>query len=953
MQRLTEAIAWLAVWCGQSITTIALLTGITAGLLAGIILYLRRLVLIEENWARYFGWAYAVFGLQYILHAVAGWTMRNAAGLGTDWAHTLPFVYLSSQALFSPISNLLFLASARALLDRKKAMQWHWIGIAFATSLLGMGPQTFLYRLPDALFSLYCLGTLGWAMFLNFGPRRRPWLASTTLVGAGLYGLLSIAYSLNPTLAQQGYWSSLLKVVYPFAGSLTALQCLDALVVAVAFTLRINLFLGAFMLLIRLMLNLSPMAARELFREVRESRTQYLEGILKVLGLSVEADLAALYILLPGNKRSEVSQRLWLWNATHEETAVKTIPFPPVDSVLGTVLRHGQEIVVHNLKSGQAPKDLPDYSADVTRALVIVPIRYHGAVIGCLDFEWQDPIGFSATALQRIRHAGDLLAPAVHTRREIVALDRLTDSFRALGVSERGPDWRLTLESLLTVVHDILSPLETFCRIDFGFRSARISCNDSGCFLSVPSPTIIDKGPAAEAVLPLRRVDMNLISEALTVKAPQMGASELQEMILVIGEIEFSLAEDRDPGARPSLIIDHLLRRTVASLLADAVLSATRLDLENIHNRFQLDLNSREVVSIVLWFDVVQKTVLDAGMCWAVAELCDEEPNILGDQEDKDFVLGLLPDRNTLDESLSLFPLSTPRRGAGHIVKLPLRAAGGYLWLGVGRQGFGPELQFSSPWRTFLERLSRSADSALIRIAQQRLQDTANQLELVATKVEMNRLLIHELGNVTASLAAGVQRIDETLPKSGDPVPAEFRKRILRLKDSIDEFRRLVNSILRPVPTDYRRSIPLSEAVAAIRALYGESFKAREIQLRLEIDPNLSVAVPLEAAYLAISNLVLNAADAIRHRGIISIQAELSGDFVLCHVTDNGPGIPSHLKEEIFDITFTTKVNGSGLGLTLARNAMKRQGGDLTLTETRPGCTRFTLRFPNALKRTK
>ena len=62
-------------------------------------------------------------------------------------------------------------------------------------------------------------------------------------------------------------------------------------------------------------------------------------------------------------------------------------------------------------------------------------------------------------------------------------------------------------------------------------------------------------------------------------------------------------------------------------------------------------------------------------------------------------------------------------------------------------------------------------------------------------------------------------------------------------------------------------------------------------------------------------------------------------------IEDNGPGIPDEFKEQIFDVGFSLKPEGTGLGLNIAREAIARSGGELLYhPEFSPG-TRFELRF--------
>jgi len=96
-------------------------------------------------------------------------------------------------------------------------------------------------------------------------------------------------------------------------------------------------------------------------------------------------------------------------------------------------------------------------------------------------------------------------------------------------------------------------------------------------------------------------------------------------------------------------------------------------------------------------------------------------------------------------------------------------------------------------------------------------------------------------------------------------------------------------------------------------------------------------------------NLINNAAYAVRDtvNPQIQLNAGTSNEEVFLEVADNGEGIPPELIDSIFIPFFTTKTEGSGIGLSLSRQIMRVHGGSISV-RSRPGETVFLLRFPNA-----
>jgi signal transduction histidine kinase len=95
------------------------------------------------------------------------------------------------------------------------------------------------------------------------------------------------------------------------------------------------------------------------------------------------------------------------------------------------------------------------------------------------------------------------------------------------------------------------------------------------------------------------------------------------------------------------------------------------------------------------------------------------------------------------------------------------------------------------------------------------------------------------------------------------------------------------------------------------------------------------------------ANLVDNALDAVPSGGHVTLSAARKNDTVVVRVVDDGPGIPSHIKDRIFDPFFTTKSvgEGTGLGLDIVRQILRRHGAQIEVS-SEPGRTEFQVTLP-------
>jgi signal transduction histidine kinase len=95
------------------------------------------------------------------------------------------------------------------------------------------------------------------------------------------------------------------------------------------------------------------------------------------------------------------------------------------------------------------------------------------------------------------------------------------------------------------------------------------------------------------------------------------------------------------------------------------------------------------------------------------------------------------------------------------------------------------------------------------------------------------------------------------------------------------------------------------------------------------------------------TNLIDNAADAMKANGKLRIRVTHEGDYVLVEVTDNGTGIPEDVQPHIFEPFFTTKGvgDGTGLGLDSVQRIIRKMRGTINFDSV-PGETRFQVRIP-------
>jgi len=110
-------------------------------------------------------------------------------------------------------------------------------------------------------------------------------------------------------------------------------------------------------------------------------------------------------------------------------------------------------------------------------------------------------------------------------------------------------------------------------------------------------------------------------------------------------------------------------------------------------------------------------------------------------------------------------------------------------------------------------------------------------------------------------------------------------------------------------------------------------------------DERLCVAGNEDALVGAIVNLITNADQAFTRHGRIVVSARRSNDTVSISVSDNGPGIPAEHRPRVFEPFFTTRPQGTGLGLAVVAQVAAAHGGAASVSSSKLGTT-FTLELP-------
>jgi two-component system, NtrC family, sensor kinase len=219
------------------------------------------------------------------------------------------------------------------------------------------------------------------------------------------------------------------------------------------------------------------------------------------------------------------------------------------------------------------------------------------------------------------------------------------------------------------------------------------------------------------------------------------------------------------------------------------------------------------------------------------------------------------------------------------------------------------------------------------------------QSERLAAIGRMAAHVSHEVRNPLSSIGLNVELLEEEL-RDANPVTRELlaavHREIVRLGAVTEEYLRVAR-----LPNPHLLPEHVADVVRGAVQLLRPELAAASVHVELELDEDLPLVAMDEAQMRQVLiNLLKNAREAMPNGGQIRVAARAHAGGVELSVCDDGVGMEPEQKERIFDLFYTTKQRGSGLGLPLTQQIVVAHGGQIRC-ESSPGHgTVFTLFLP-------
>ena len=254
--------------------------------------------------------------------------------------------------------------------------------------------------------------------------------------------------------------------------------------------------------------------------------------------------------------------------------------------------------------------------------------------------------------------------------------------------------------------------------------------------------------------------------------------------------------------------------------------------------------------------------------------------------------------------------------------------------------------------QTDLEEINASLEER-VRVRTDELlaaQGELHKKERMAAMGQLTATVAHELRNPMSAIRNTVYMMKE---QQGNGQPVELGRPLERISRSVDRCDKIIEELL-----DFSRSRALqTEALvfdAWLRNVMAEFTAPASVAIAIDTNAGESkVALDTDRLQRVVINLVDNAVQAlVEHHTAgaprVVLRTRALGDGLELQIEDNGPGIPAENLAKVFEPLFTTKRQGTGLGLPTVRQIVEQHGGTIALESTLGAFTRAVIRLPLA-----
>lgn len=220
------------------------------------------------------------------------------------------------------------------------------------------------------------------------------------------------------------------------------------------------------------------------------------------------------------------------------------------------------------------------------------------------------------------------------------------------------------------------------------------------------------------------------------------------------------------------------------------------------------------------------------------------------------------------------------------------------------------------------------------------------QLDVSSRLAAISRLtggIAHEIKNPLNAMALHLEVLKTKLD-AAEPEIEVIAREIKRLDHVVKTFL----NFNRPVELE-RHALDLAELASEVVDLVRPDAESRNVRVQTDLKEPRWINGDTDLLRQAVLNVVVNAIDAMKDSGTLTVRCEQDDRECALVVADTGPGIPAKIRDKIFNLYFSTKESGSGIGLAMTFRAVQLHSGTIDVLSEPDHGTSFRLRFPRGI----
>ncbi len=234
-------------------------------------------------------------------------------------------------------------------------------------------------------------------------------------------------------------------------------------------------------------------------------------------------------------------------------------------------------------------------------------------------------------------------------------------------------------------------------------------------------------------------------------------------------------------------------------------------------------------------------------------------------------------------------------------------------------------------------------------LSQQRsMQRVINRQEKLSAMGELASGVAHEIRNPLNAIGVLAQRLDMEFAPTADE--GEYRQLVRAVVSEVHRVNAIIQRFLkfaRPPQLVMVKS-NLDEFMTGYRPILQGEADAKGVRFALHTGSGATVLIDPEQMQQALLNIVQNGVEATEPGGMMTISLFCRDEHGIIEITDTGKGIPEKERGRVFNLYFTTKEDGTGMGLSIANQIIQSHGGIIELEQREPEGTRFRILLPLA-----